>query len=697
MSDELIPKVGDINVAKRVFDILGQVITDKTSLGLEDKWFRFYELGKNKHWRKNVPGLTLSSANLLSVHRRRTVNTLTDNNPTFNIRRVTGKGDTDDVFKTILRATEYWWNETEQQDILELSVWNGETYGVCIEKSVFDVDKEFGIGEVDTVVVDPFHFGIYPTKCLDVQKAQAVFHYYPMSVRDIKRRYGAAAADVVADTDAINNLDSDRRAVSGLKDTIIGSSTTGSTSFGGILRKLSAYVNSQGQSDGDEAVVVECWVKDYSVDADKNFIYPGNIRVITAVNGSITLSDRLNPSINPRLDPALASLTYLYDKFPFVKANSNKDPVNFWGESDFEQLAGLQMEFNKSLSQFSSLKDKVAGVKLINPVGSGVSNDQMTTGATVINPSNPNHGIGYVSPPPIPRELIESMNMNKELFFAVAGTFDLEQANTPGSQVIAYKAIAALLERASTMMRGKIRNYGKLMRERGRMAVSQMQNWYTEDRYIGFMDNGVEESDIAYGPDMIIPMKLSVVSGSTMPRSEVQKREESLTLFDKGAIDILELLTSLDWNKPHEVVTRMQEGPVNAFISKMTMAGMPPEMAEFMSTIAAIDEKKLERKVERHEIPLFSETFVFQGMEPDAKKQLDIAKAQADVKESEARSKKMYAEEELTRVRALVEQDSIRQANAKLSIERAKVVSDAKLKSKEIKTKSEETKEATVQ
>lgn len=684
----LIPEKGSINVAKAVFGILEQVVADKDALGLENKWYRFYEMGKGKHWRKDSADLTLATANLMSVHRRRTVNTLTDNNPTFNVNQIIADEDTEEKFKTVLRATEYWWNETEQQDVLELSVFNGETYGICIEKSIFDLDKEYGIGEVDTLIVDPYHFGIYPVKCLDIQKAQAVLHFYPMSVQDIKRVYGNAAVDVVPDSEVVNSISDSRRLVSGVKETTVGVGGSSMTSFGGAIRKLVSFVSGNGSDDSDEAVVVECWVKDYTQNEDSSGpLYPGYIRAITAVNGSIVLSDKSNPSINPNLPIELASNTYLYDKFPFAKANSNKDPVNFWGEGDFEQLVGLQMELNKSLSQFATLKDKVAGTKFVNPKTSGVHNNKITSGATVLNPETQNHGMHWLESPPIPKELIGSMEMYKELFFAVAGTFDLEQANTPGSQVIAYKAIAALLERASTMMRGKIRNYSKLVRDRGRMSVSQMQNWYTEPRFMTFKEKGNEHTGQALGKDMIVPLKLSVVSGSTMPVSQVQRREEALTLYDKNAIDTEELLKFMEWPKVDEVVTRMNNGPVSEFIDKMLEAGMPEEMSEYMNEVSALDENKLERALDRTELPFFNQVFNFEGMEPDAKQEIDLAKAEAEVNESSARTDKIIADTEAVSVSSEKELASIRQTDERIKIDRGKTVADAKSKERELNLK----------
>ena len=195
---------------------------------------------------------------------------------------------------------------------------------------------------------------------------------------------------------------------------------------------------------------------------------------------------------------------------------------------------------------YEVITDRTASIKVVNPKNSGVANTQFAAGIGVINPSTPNHGIHYLEPPRVPKELQESIALYKDLFYEISGNFDMEQANQPGRQVIAYKAIAALLERASTLLRGKIRNYSKLIRERGRMYVSCMQNWYTEDRYISYDDDsGDEVTTRINGNKMIVPLKLTIVSGSTMPKSQVQIREEAIELYDKGAIDNQELLKQI--------------------------------------------------------------------------------------------------------------------------------------------------------
>lgn len=688
---ELIPPRGDLKVASSVYQLLDIAISDKENLQLPAKWLRFYELGKNRHWRSNNTNLSLISANLLHAHRRKVCNLLTDNNPTFNVLAATNDDQMGEKTNRILRTAEHWWSETEQQSILTKSINKGETYGCCIEKLRFDIGAEYGIGEVTTEVIDPFNFAVYPPKIVEIPQAEAVFHFYPMTVRKLKRLFPDSAEEITADYDAYkDDFGDSRREVSGLD--IKNTMSEGTTSFGGSIVNLVGNMGTGGENS-DEALVIECWVKDYSMVSEEvevpfydDFgrrggtekiiksrpLYDGFIRCITVTNGSVVLADRSNPSINPNLPRDISVKTYLYDKFPFNKATSNDDSDVFWGESDFEQLSNIQMEIDKSLSQYATLKDKVAGIKIINPKTSGVANSRFANGVNIINPDIPlNHGIQYMQPPVIPPDLLNSLEIFRDLFFLIAGSFNVEQANTEGSQVIAYKAIAALIEQAATMIRGKIRAYGKLIRERGRMFISLAQNWYTEDRIISFNKDGMDQVMSITGRDFDFQHKLMIVSGSTMPRSQVQKREESLALFDKGAIDGEELLKSLDWPNYREVVTRLKTGPVEEFINNLMIAGMPEEISEYLRNISSIDSKKLERAIERHQIPIFTEVFQIQGMNEDPQKQLDLEKMQAEIEESKQRSAKLAAEINKMKADVILEEE-------KLSIDRAKVIVDSK-------------------
>jgi len=703
---ELIPPEGDKEVGRKIFQILTEIIDDKINLGLHEKWLEHYKLGKNKHWKKTAKKIPLISGNLLFVHRQRTVNMLTDNNPTFNVVKVGEiEEKQEDLFLHLQRATDFWWRETEQQDVLESSVINGETYGVTIEKVIFNPELEYEMGEVETIEVDPFQFGCYPVKWKKNQKAEANLHYYPMSVREIKRRWPAVAKDVKPDSEYLKELGGERREVA------LGQSSTSSlVKLAGVVSELINKVFG-ASIEAEEALVVECWTKDYSmvketVEEEREIPdpktgiptmkmvkvekeqpkYKGHIRCIACCNGGdVILYDKDNPSINPTLPDEEAQKTYLYDKYPFNVTVSIKDTSNPWGMSDFEQLEWLNKEFNKSLSQFVLVKDKKARSKLINPTSSGVRNEEITNYPGILNPRNAmeSQGIRYLEYPYDTADIEKGLELFRDIFFTVAGTFELEKAQTPGRDVIAYKAIAALLEHAATMMRGKLRSYSKLIRDRGRMYVSHLQNWYTEERWISYPDKGEQKPLQIRGKELIIPARLSVVSGSTMPISKIQQREEALALFEKQAIDQEDLLEKIDWSERSEVLKRMRMGPLQEVFERMAGMGFPQQALKLLQQVSQMEDKDFEKALKEGKLPPIAKLLSGQQPEPPPEE----LEAKAEIQKTGAETKKLDAETILTK--AKVETEKVKQDTEKakialekdkLKIERAKVVKDGEKK-----------------
>jgi hypothetical protein len=317
-----------------------------------------------------------------------------------------------------------------------------------------------------------------------------------------------------------------------------------------------------------------------------------------------------------------------------------------------------------------------------------VPNEHFTNAAGIINPINSMEatGIRWLDFPEVPIDMEKMANLFKELFFLIAGTFELEQAQTPGREVVAYKAIAALLERASTMMRGKIRNYSKLLRERGRMYLSYVQNYYTVERWFTWEENGEVQADRISAKDANFPIKLTVVNGSTMPISKIQQREEALVLFDKGAIDQKALLDKLDWAGRSEVVKRMQAGPMGEMVERIAATGAPEEVLALFEELGAMDEKEFEKAAKAGQIPMLP----WPGAEPDQMQQTQELLA---IQESQERIKKERAERELLeekanteRVKQEVDLAGVEYDNEDLKIKRAQTLSNIDVAGEKVKT-----------
>lgn len=682
----LIPEAGNTKVGEKVFEVLGKVIADKIKLGLHDRWFRNHQLRRNQHWKAKSPaGVPLVSANLIYTHQQRTVNTLTDNDPTFNVAAV-GKVEEGqkDSLGDLQRCTEHYWRDSEQQDVFESCVINGEEYGITILKSVFNPDIEYGLGEAEHIPVDPFHFGWYPPKLAyirDLQKCEALVHFWPVSVRQLRAEFPDKAEKIKPDSELLKELkDDERREVIGEAGAGKGSVMT---TVASVVRELLNFVSGTGGEDDDEETLqCEMWLRDKTtitedvteervdeVTGMKSTVtervtrpkYTGEIRRILVCSGGVVLKDEDNPNINKSLSPEQQQQTFLFDKYPFTGANSIKDTSNAWGFSDTEQGEWLNMEIDKCLSQMVVEKDRSARKKLILPKGCGVPPEHLTNFVGIIEPVNAAEaaGIRWLETPQSSIDYDKVLATMKDLFFLVMGSFELDQAQGTGRDVIAYKAIAALLERAATMMRGKIRSYSRLIRDWGRMYISHVQNFYTEERYITYKDaDGKEASKTIIGTNLLMPVKLTVVSGSTMPISRVQQREEALALYKEQAIDQMELLEKLDWSNRGEVVKRMMAGPLGQVLQKLMTVGVPEELAEYIKAVGETDPKDLQKAIEKGEFPPF-EQFAqkliadMQGQEtqPDAAQ----TEAQAALKEIEAKVQKAAAEIGLINEKAITE------------------------------------------
>jgi hypothetical protein len=233
-----------------------------------------------------------------------------------------------------------------------------------------------------------------------------------------------------------------------------------------------------------------------------------------------------------------------------------------------------------------------------------------------------------------------------------------------------------------------------MIRERGRMYLSHVMNFYTEDRWITFRDEqGKEQTKKIRGSDLVMPARLSVVTGSTMPISRIQQREEAVALFEKGAIDQQELLEKLDYSNRNEVIKRMAAGPLGAVLQNLSQTGMPPELLQFVQQIGAAEPDKLQKAIEKGEVPSFpacmQQLAAQYGGEGAAQPQIDPAQQaefderQAAVQKSLAEAQKIMAEIELTRektvterVKQFVDASGVGFDQEQLTMQRAEIVHD---------------------
>lgn len=610
--NSLLPPEGDQTVGHVAFTILEAVIRDKDRKRLPQKWHRNYEMYRNHHWRSGrAAPIPLASISLVNTHIERTVNILTDNNPTFDVI-----GENDDVADKLHSTARYWWNETEQQDVFADSIKMAEVHGTTIEKVIFNPTLNNGLGEVETIVIDPHNFGFWPLNERRPEKWEAALHYYTMPVNQARRKWPNMKKLIQADSEWKAQLGETRREIHGGTSKQVPRGTFGDFARDhAFLRGNPAILSVMGR--GDEVLILELWVKDYTLvteqlnegvaeldlqtgtfevtqapQLDKVPKYPGFIRVITTCNGGdVVLSDRPNPSVNHTLPQEKLAQTFLFNRFPFTLTPSTKDPVSPWGYSAIEQLEQINIEIDKCISQLNYMKDRMARSPLINPKDTMIPNSDFSNAARIVNPKNSvvAKAIRFMESPPVQNDIQLILQVYRELFDKIAGTFDMTDPQVMKGRM-AFKTVAAILENTQTMVRGKIRSYGRMVRDRGRMYISHVQNWYTEERFFFLQENGVPVQGSLVGAESIMPIHFQVVSGSTMPMSRLQQREEAIELFQAGAIGIRELLEALEWPDRAEIATKMEMGVAGPLVERMQNLGVDPRVIQTVQDVANMDE-----------------------------------------------------------------------------------------------------------
>lgn len=611
--NSLLPPEKDPTVGHVAFGILERIIRDKDRKRLPQKWHRNYEMYRNHHWRSGASApIPLASISLVNSHIERTVNLLTDNNPTFDVI-----GENDDIADRLHKMARYWWNETEQQDIYGDSVKMAEVHGATIEKVIFNPALNNGLGEVETIIVDPHNFGFWPLNEKRVEKWEVAAHYYTMPVNQARRKWPEFKEQIKPDAIWKQHLGEKRREIVGGTIRPIPPGGVGGdwARDHAVMHGNPAVMRVMGR--GDEVLILELWVKDYTlieleaqpatVELDlesgvamttqpaiieKKPKYPGFVRVVTCCNGGdLVLSDRQNPNINPMLPEEQVSMTFLWNRFPFSLTPSTKDPVSPWGYAAIEQLEQINIEIDKCMSQLNYMKDRMARSPLINPKDTMIPNSDFSNAARIVNPKNSvvAKAIRYMESPPVQNDIQIILSTYRELFDKIAGTFDLTDPSVMKGR-LAFKTVAAILENMHTLIRGKIRTYGRMVRDRGRMYISHVQNWYTEERFFFLQEDGLPVQGSLVGPQNITPLHFQVVSGSTMPTSRLQQREEALQLYEAGAIGVRELLEALEWPDRAEIANKMEMGVVGPLIEKMQALGVDPEAIAIVQEVASMDE-----------------------------------------------------------------------------------------------------------
>lgn len=583
------PPEGKAVVGEFVQTLFEESFETKENLNLPDRWFFADQLFKGDHWRlgqgnaKKNTSIRRAVYNLLFANIQRTVANITARSPVAEVVEVGGEGDEVDSVLTDMIKT--WNNESEHGRNLTRSVTKMEINGITVEKAVYNEKT----GLADIVVMNPYGFFPAPGFYEDCNAMPYIIHAHAMDVSEIAEKYGVKEEDVETE-DLYSIMGEDREENAILRAGMRSDSGNYPGNYSDNLQSFSA--GKEGYRDR-RALVLECWLRDWTTeDVDTGevdeegkpimqyaYVYPGGIRVITTCNkGKMVLSDIPNPNINEAVGREATSKTYLYDHFPFWYANSFDAQEDIWGMTALEMTADINREINRLLTRLGQYLDLTLFPPLICPEDTGLtrfdfSNKpglfvQPTSGATAT-------GIRYLQVPSLPADFWRTLDWLVSMFDRIYQIEDADRGEAPNG-VIAAAAIQALQERGAVMMRAKIRAVDYLVRQRGRAAISFLQNFGTSPQKV---DHEGQPAEIV-GVNLLGREFVYIVeSGSTVHRTTMQTQEQAVQLYDKGAIDRQALLETLNFPGWKQIVERVGEGQLAQAIQILIQAGLDEQSA----------------------------------------------------------------------------------------------------------------------
>lgn len=572
-----IPKKGDPEVAKFAWDCVSTALAERDRLNLPERWKWNNKMVRGNHWSSNQRSTKGSriTVNLVFANKQRIVANLTARNPIAETIPLDGNNNGIPEINTFLRK---WWIETNQRDSLKSSIDRMEEYGITFEKPVWNVDKR----TTQVVVMDAFAVLVAPGYWSDISaEAPYIAFLDAMPIEDIVYKFNVAEEDIaVSETYSIMGEDREENVPN-----VKGSQTQQVVKFTDSFKAAQAKQSAAGKNIKEgRALVAELWIRDYSKDKEGNYVYPGNIRVITVVespkySGVLLLADVANPNINPTLPPERAVASYLYDRFPLFKANSFEDTASIWGYSIVEQVGDLAVKIDEIFSKMVSWALKAMAPIFVCPQGIGITEEHLKNRVNLVLRPNrpiPINTIGYIQTPNLPASFSNILQALISFFDRVYAIEEADRGVVP-KNVIAASAITALQERNEMLLQHKVGAVKYLVEQRGKAAISMIQNFAP----FGITVDSDGESATFIGTDLAgRKFNYVVETGSMLPRTTLQVEAMSEKYYQLGAIDRQALLENTNYPGWKKIVERVSEGVLGQALQVLIQAGLPQEVAQ---------------------------------------------------------------------------------------------------------------------
>ena len=428
-------------------------------------WDRNAAILRNDIW-PEMGSKALFTSNIISPAIRRKAALLTESKPSIDIRvRKSGFQATSLILKNVCNAL---WDEQFMSMAMETMAFYLGAFGCGFWKISYDRMADFGNGNIIVSAVDPRMMRIDPsiTKAYELHKAQYLIEDSIISLADLQRTFGKAAADVRSDT-RINMLGPEQHKISW------------------YARVMASYFMSKDRREGESPVprvwTREYWINDPATDSDGLPKYPGGRRIVRTGDDTI-LEDPDEGQQNPFFDGL----------WPYEMLDNEPDLDHPWGHAEIEALKKLNEAFNRigHVVTKTTVRNVPWTIADNNALDKETIQDLKELEEVVVE-----KGAGrQVEHVPATQPTQFSTEFMKYIVSLVEMTVGLSDGSMQGKGRVELRSapqLEGLQQAAQVLVRAQARRLESFLERTGQKIISRIFQFYTDDRIMVY--NGENE------------------------------------------------------------------------------------------------------------------------------------------------------------------------------------------------------------
>lgn len=385
-------------------------------------------------------------------------------------------------------------------------------------------------GDIKIEKVTPFHIFVPDLREEEIERQPYVMHVQTKTVEEVKKLY----------PDALNGVDLRGNIVSA--DEIINN----------------AYLNLQSDKNAKEVLCYEVWLKP---GAHEYFPNGGMFQVI----------DQYVVKIEPD------GIPYMHGEYPFTHI-PHIPSGKFYATSVIEDIISPQREFNRTRSQITEAKNRMAKPQMTAVEGS-IDVSKITTQPGQVILYKP----GFNAPQPLPMQGLPSYAVD-ELGRILADIEDItaqhqvSKGNVPPG-VTAATAISYLQERDDSVMSHTYDSVEYAYEKLARHYLSHVVQYWDLPRAITVVgDDGSFDTLVLKGADIKSGTDIRMESGSSLPQSKAARQAFIMDMMTKGFISPEQGLRIMDIGGVQRLYDQIQIDEKQAQRENLKMKLMQPDM-----------------------------------------------------------------------------------------------------------------------